>query len=38
LISEIKVENLDRPSKNIVYPISTVLFLFFGYRNFKRKN
>tara|TARA_Y100000590_G_scaffold437640_1_gene559491 strand:- start:14479 stop:16806 length:2328 start_codon:yes stop_codon:yes gene_type:complete len=36
-ITELKVENLDRPSKNYVYPLSFILFLIFGYLNFKRK-
>ncbi len=36
-ITELKVENLDRPSKNYVYPIAFILFAIFGYLNFKRK-
>ena len=36
-ITELKVENLDRPSKNYVYPIAFILFAIFGYFNFKRK-
>ena len=38
LISEIKVENLNRPSKNFVYPIALLLFLIFGYLNKRRIN
>ena len=38
LISEIKVENLNRPSKNFVYPIAFLLFLIFGYLNKRRIN
>ncbi len=37
LITEFKIENLDRPSKNYVYPIALILFTIFGYLNFKRK-
>ena len=36
-ISEFKIENSDRPSKNIVYPIAILFLLVFGYFNFKRK-
>ena len=36
-ISEFKIENSDRPSKNIVYPIAILLLLVFGYFNLKRK-
>ena len=37
LISEIKVENLDRPNKKIIYPMALFLLLIFGYNN-KRRN
>ena len=37
LISEFKIENLDRPSKNIIYPIALLLLIIFGYRNKNRK-
>jgi len=37
LITEFKIENLDRPNKNYVYPIALILFAIFGYLNFKRK-
>ena len=37
LISEFKIENLNRPSKNIVYPIAIILLLIFGYLNKRRK-
>ena len=37
IISEFKIENLDRPNKAIVYPFATILLLFFGYFNYKRK-
>ncbi len=36
-ISEFKIENSDRPSKNIVYPIAILLLVLFGYLNLKRK-
>ncbi len=36
-LSEFKIENLDRPSKNIVYPIAILLLVVFGYFNLKRK-
>ena len=37
IISNFKVENLDRPNKAIIYPFA-LLFLFgFGYFNYKRK-
>ena len=37
VISEFKIENLDRPNKAIIYPFSLVFFLFFGYLNYRRK-
>jgi hypothetical protein len=36
-ISEFKIENAARPSKNIIYPIAILLLVIFGYLNFKRK-
>ena len=36
-ISEFKIENSDRPSKNIVYPIALLLLVIFGYLNSRRK-
>ena len=38
IISEFKVENLNRPNKSIVYPIAFVLIIIFGYFNYKRKD
>ena len=35
-ISQFKIENSDRPSKNIVYPIALLLLIVFGYFNFRR--
>ena len=37
VISDIKSENFNRPSKNIVYPISLILLFVFGFLNWKRK-
>jgi len=36
-ISEFKIENSDRPSKNIVYPIALILLVICGYFNTRRK-
>ena len=36
-ISEFKIENSNRPSKNIVYPIAILLLVIFGYLNSRRK-
>ena len=36
-ISEFKIENSDRPNKNIIYPVSIFLLIIFGYLNFRRK-
>ena len=38
VISEFKIENLDRPNKAIIYPFSLLVLLLFGYLNYKRKN
>jgi hypothetical protein len=35
-ISDFKIENSDRPSKNIVYPIALLLLVIFGYLNSRR--
>ena len=37
VISEFKVENLDRPNKAIVYPFAFLFLFGFGYLNYKRK-
>ena len=34
---EFKIENLDRPSKGIVYPFAMFLLIVFGYLNYRRK-
>ena len=36
-ISEFKIENSNRPNKTIIYPISILLLIIFGYLNFRRK-
>ncbi len=36
-ISEFKIENSARPSKNIVYPIALILLVISGYFNIRRK-
>ena len=36
VISEFKIENLDRPNKAIVYPFSILLLFGFGYLNYRR--
>ena len=36
-ISEFKIENLDRPSKIVVYPIEMIFLKIFGYLNYRRK-
>mgnify|MGYP001478137402 CR=1 FL=1 len=37
IITEFKIENLDRPNKIIVYPLATILLFIFGYLNKRRK-
>ncbi len=37
IISNFKVENLDRPSKAVVYPFALIFLLLFGYLNYRRK-
>ena len=36
-ISELKIENSNRPSKRIIYPIAILLLIIFGYLNYRRK-
>ena len=36
-ISEFKIENSNRPSKNIIYPISLLILIIIGYFNLSRK-
>ena len=37
-ISELKIENVDRPSKTIVYPLAILLLLIFGYLNSRKES
>jgi TRAP transporter 4TM/12TM fusion protein len=37
-ISEFKIENADRPSKTIIYPLALLLLFIFGYLNSRRKS
>ncbi len=37
IISEFKIENLDRPNKMLVYPFALLTLFIFGYLNYKRK-
>jgi TRAP transporter 4TM/12TM fusion protein len=37
VITEFKIENLDRPNKAIIYPFSLILLIIFGYLNYRRK-
>ena len=38
IINEIKIENLKRPKKEIVYPISIVIFLILSFLHYRRKD
>ena len=38
IISNFKIENLERPNKIIVYPFALLMLLIFGYINYKRKS
>ena len=37
VITEFKIENLDRPNKAIIYPFSFIILIIFGYLNYRRK-
>jgi hypothetical protein len=37
IITEFKIENLDRPNKGIVYPFALLFLIGFGYLNYRRK-
>jgi len=37
IITEFKIENLDRPNKAIVYPFALFVLFSFGYMNYRRK-
>ena len=36
IITEFKIENLDRPNKAIIYPFALILLFGFGFLNYKR--
>ena len=36
VISEFKIENLDRPNRAIIYPFSLLILFIFGYLNYRR--
>ena len=36
IITEFKIENLDRPNKAIVYPFALLFLICFGFFNYKR--
>ena len=38
ILTEVKIENKNRPNKNIVYPFSLLLLLLFGYLNYRKKS
>ena len=38
ILTEIKIENKNRPNKNIIYPFSLLLLLLFGYLNYRKKS
>jgi len=37
IVTEFKIENLERPNKGIVYPFALLVLLGFGYMNYRRK-
>lgn len=37
IITDIKIENKDRPSKNIVYPFAIILLGIFGFLNYRKQ-
>ena len=37
IITEFKIENLDRPNKGFVYPFALLLLIGFGLNNYRRK-
>lgn len=38
IINEIKIENLERPKKEIVYPISLGIFIILSFLHYRRKD
>jgi len=37
VLNELKIENLNRPDKSLVYPFAFITLFLFGYLNYKRK-
>ena len=37
IINEFKIENQNRPKKEIIYPIALILLSIFGYLNIRRR-
>jgi len=37
IITEFKIENLERPNKAIIYPFALLLLIGFGFNNYRRK-
>jgi len=37
IITEFKIENLNRPNKGIVYPFALIFLIIFGFLNYRRK-
>ena len=38
ILTEVKIENKNRPNKNIIYPFSLLFLLLFGYLNYRKKS
>ena len=38
ILTEVKIENKNRPNKNIIYPFSLLFLLIFGYLNYRKKS
>ncbi len=37
IITEFKIENLDRPNKGIIYPFALLFLIVFGFLNYRRR-
>ena len=37
IITEFKIQNLDRPNKAIIYPFALIFLFIFGYLNYRKK-
>ena len=38
ILTEVKIENKNRPNKNIIYPFSLLFLLLFGYLNYRKES